>query len=96
MGFSRELWVRMGRSAAEGHRVWSGSAGMGGFERALWMAATVLMAIPILALLIIAVLGAVALTLAAVLVASFWGLLVRLGLIRRRNVVTVIRTSPRE
>lgn len=94
MGLSRELWVRLGRSAAEGGRAWSGGRGAGGLERALWLAATVLMAIPIFALLVVAVLGAAALTFAALAVGWIWGGLMRIGAVRPRSEITVIRVSP--
>lgn len=84
----------MGQSAAEGHRAWHEGSGRGGFVRALWLAATVLMAIPIFALLVVAVLAAIALTFAALLVAWLWGVLIRIGAIRPRHDVTVIRVSP--
>jgi len=95
MGFSRELWVQLGSSAAEGRAAWRGAGRGGGLERWLWIAATVLMAIPIFALLVLALLGAVALTFAALVVAWIWGWLARLGIIRSRNDPTVIRVSPR-
>lgn len=95
VSFSRELWVRLGNSASAGRAAWSGSGQRGrGFERGLWIAAIVLMAIPIFALLVIALLGAAALSLAAIVVAWIWGMLVRIGVIRPRNDVTVIRVSP--
>lgn len=94
MGFSRALWVQLGSNAAQGRDAWRASSGGGRVERALWLAATVLMAIPIFALLVLALLGAAALTIAAVVVAWLWGSLVRLGIIRPRNQVTEIRVSP--
>lgn len=96
MSFSRDLWVRLGNSAAQGRAAWSRTnRGRGrGLERGVWIAATVLMAIPIFALLIVAALGAVALTFAAVIVAWIWGVLVRAGIIRARTEATVIRVSP--
>ncbi|MBX3356229.1 MAG: hypothetical protein KF724_11105 [Phycisphaeraceae bacterium] len=94
MGFSREIWVQLGSSAAEGRRAWQQSGRRGGLERALWIAATVLLAIPIFALLVVALLGATALTFAALCVAWIWGLLARIGLVRSRQENTVIRVSP--
>jgi len=93
MGFSRELWIRLSNRAEAGRRSWSESMGGGGVERALWIAATVLMAIPIFALLTIAVLGAAALTIAAVLVAWIWSAMVRIGVVRSRREPPVIRVS---
>lgn len=67
--------------------------GGGAVERALWLALTVLMAIPIFVLLVLAVLGAVALTIAAVLVAWLWSAMMRVGAVRTRGV-TVIDVTP--
>lgn len=94
MGFSRDVWVRIGSNAAEGRRAWRGGAERSGVARAFWLAATVLLAIPIFALLFVALLGAAALTLAAVAVAWIWSALIRIGVLRPRGEVTVIRVSP--
>jgi len=94
MGLGRELWIRLGRSAAEGRRTWRGSAGSGGLERALWIAATVLMAIPIFALLVLAVLSAASLTFAALVVGWLWSMFIRAGFVRPRSEVTVVPVSP--
>ncbi len=94
MGFSRELWVRLSSGASEGGRAWTSALGGGGVERALWLALTVLLAIPIFVLLALAVLGATALTIAAVLVSWLWGAMLRFRAVRPRGGVTVIDLSP--
>lgn len=93
MGLSRELWIHLSDRASAGRRAWSESRGSGGLERALWVAGTVFMAIPIFALLVVAVLGAAALTIAALLVGWLWSLMTRIGIIRSRRDGVVIRVS---
>ncbi|MFO0895286.1 MAG: hypothetical protein U0574_10090 [Phycisphaerales bacterium] len=100
MRAARTLWARIGEGAGVGQARLRAHLARGGLERGVWIAATVLLAIPIFALLLVAIVAAAALTLAAALATVAWSGLRRLGLGPRsdpegRRNVRVIRTPPR-
>ena len=60
MRAARTLWARIGEGAGVGQARLRAHLARGGLERGVWIAATVLLAIPIFALLLVAIVAAAA------------------------------------